>query len=291
MNTLRQQMIDIMTYRNFSPRTHEVYLGWVIRLAKYYQRTPEKISEPEIEHWLMELVLKHHLAPASVRQAANGITFLYQQVLKRDDFLMKISLPKRPQKIPALLTPAEVRQIIQSSLNSKHYALLSLCYGCGLRLSELIGVQCDAIESTHLRLKVVQGKGKKDRIIPLPPSVLTILRAYWHHYRPVRYLFNGRYPGKPLSESAPQRAYKAAKAKAGVTKPGGIHGLRHAFATHQLDAGMPIHQLKEILGHTDIKSTMRYLHWCPQTSGNNVDLLSDWPSRPIEEVPPCPSIF
>ena len=161
MTPLRQQMINIMTYRNFSLKTHEVYLGWVFCLAKHYRRAPEEISETEIEQWLMHLVLKQHLAPASVRQAANGVTFLYRQVLKREDFLVKISLPKRPQKIPALLTPQEVHDIIQSSRNQKYYALLSLCYGCGLRLSEVVAVQINAINSTSLRLKIVQGTNSR----------------------------------------------------------------------------------------------------------------------------------
>jgi len=246
MTPLRQQMINLMTYRNFSLRTHEAYLGWVFCLAKHYRRTPLEISETEIEQWLMHLSLKQHLAPASVRQAANGVIFLYRHVLKREDFLVKISLPKRPQKIPALLTPQEVYMLIHSSRNHKHYAFLSLCYACGLRLSELLVVQINAIDSANLRLKIVQGKGKKDRMVPLTPSVLAILRHYWRYYRPSTYLFSGRTQGKPMCENTPQKAYHAAKDKAGIDKPGGIHALRHAFATHQLDAGMPIHQLKEI---------------------------------------------
>lgn len=291
MSILRQQMVDLMTYRNYSLRTQQCYLSWIVRLVKDYQCSPEQIGEIEVEQWLMQLVLKHHLAPASVRQAANAITFLYRQVLKRDDFLLNLTLPKRAQKIPALLTPQEVRTLIQSSVNDKHYAFLSLCYGCGLRLSELVMLQYDAIDSAQFRLKVVQGKGKKDRVVPLPASVLSILRQYWQRYRPIRYLFNGRYLGKPMSHNAPQRAFHAAKDKAGIRKPGGIHSLRHAYATHQLDAGMPIHQLKDILGHTDIRTTMRYLHWCPKTAEKQTDLLANWPERENQEGLPCPVIF
>ena len=287
MSTIRQNMIDLMTFRNFSPRTHEAYFGAVFRLAKYYDRSPEKITEEEVKQWLMQLFLKDHLAPATVHQAANGVKFLYHQVLGWEDFLVKISLPSRPQKIPALLTRQEVQDIIQLTQNLKHYTMLSLCYGCGLRVSEVVAVQVSALDSRNLRLKVVQGKGKKDRMVPLPKSILDILHQYWRYYRSPDYLFYGPKVGKPLSDKTLQKIYHSAKDRAGVKKPGGIHGLRHAFATHQLDAGMPIHQLKEILGHTDIRTTMRYLHWCPQTSAKDFDLLEHWNKREAEGDSSC----
>ena len=167
MNPLRQQMVELMTYRNYSLRTHEAYLYHVKHLASYYHRSPEQITEKEVEQWLMFLFLKKKLAPASVMQASNALKFLYCQVLERDDFLLNISLPKREQKIPDLLTPKEVKQIISASKNRKIYAMLSLCYGCGLRVSEVTAVQVNQIDSKNQRLKIVQGKGKKDRMVPI----------------------------------------------------------------------------------------------------------------------------
>jgi len=277
MTPLRQKMIDLMTYRNLSPRTHESYLGAVERLTRYYQRPPEQISVEDIQLWLMHLSLKQHLAPASINVAANGIKFLYRQVLGQDDFLLKFKLPKRIQKIPALLTRQEVQQIIAASQNQKYYAMLSLCYGCGLRLGEVVAVKISHLDSEHHRLKVEQGKGKKDRVVPLPPRVLAILRQYWHYYRSQSYLFfSSRNEKKAVSDTSLQKAFHTAKKKAGIDKVGGVHSLRHAYATHQLDAGMPIHQLKDILGHTDIRTTLRYLNWCPQTSATHFDLLDGW---------------
>jgi len=276
MNPLRQQMIDLMSYRNYSPRTHETYLGHVKHLADYYHRSPEQISEKEVEQWLMFLSLTKKLAPATILQATNAINFLYHQVLGKAEFLAKITLPKRAQKIPELLTQEEVRRIIYASKNRKIYALLSLCYGCGLRLSEVTTVQVTHLDSKNQRLKIVQGKGKKDRIVPLGQGILKVLREYWRYYRSPSYLFYGKIEEHPITQSSVQKAYQAAKKRAGVTKKGGIHALRHAYATHQLDAGMPIHQLKDILGHTDIRTTLRYLHWCPKTSSEQFDLLQHW---------------
>jgi len=276
MNPLRQQMIDLMTYRNYSPRTHEAYLGHATHLTAYYHRSPEQITEKEVEQWLMFLFLKKKLAPASVMQAANALKFLYCQVLEKEDFLLKITLPKRAQIIPDLLTPKEVRQIITASKSRKTYAMLTLCYGCGLRLSEVTGVQVGHIDSKNQRLKIVQGKGKKDRIVPLTTGILNVLREYWKYYRSPNYLFYSSRGEQRLCDSTLQKSYQTTKERSGVTKKGGIHALRHAYATHQLDAGMPIHQLKDILGHTDIRTTMRYLHWCPKTSSENFDLIQDW---------------
>jgi site-specific recombinase XerD len=276
MNPLRQQMIDLMSFRNYSPRTHQTYLGHVKNLALYYHRSPEEITEEEVEQWLMFLFLKKKLAPASVMQAFNALKFLYSQVLKKEDFLLKITLPKREQKIPDLLSPKEVKQIINASKNRKVYAMLSLCYGCGLGLSEVTGVQVNHIDSKNQRLKIVQGKGKKDRMVPMTSGVINVLREYWKYYRSPDFLFYGSRDEDRLSDSTLQKSYTTTKKQAGVTKKGGIHALRHAYATHQIDAGMPIHQLKDILGHTDIRTTMRYLHWCPKTSSENFDLLQNW---------------
>lgn len=276
MTPLRQKMVKLMTYRNLSPRTHESYLGAVTRLAEYYNKSPAQISPEEIQNWLMYLYLNKHLAPASVLLISNGVKFLYHQVMGKDDYLLKLSLPKRPQKIPDLLTPMEVHQIILSCKNIRNYAMLSLCYGCGLRLSEVVSVKIKNLDSEHHRLKIEQGKGKKDRVIPMPETLINILRQYWHYYRTPDLLFYGKQAGKVMQTSTLQKIFQSAKKKADITKKGGIHSLRHAYATHQLDAGMPIYQLKDILGHADIRTTMRYLHWCPQTSAVNFDLMQDW---------------
>jgi integrase len=162
-----------------------------------------------------------------------------------------------------LLTRQEVARIIAACRDLRYCTMLLLCYGCGLRLSELIAVGVGDIDGERSLLRVTQGKGAKDRLVPLSPTLLAQLRGYWRRYRPRGYLFPGQQSGQPLSPTGIQRVFKRAKAVAGVTKAGGIHGLRHAFATHQLEAGLPVHRLQRLLGHSDLHSTLRFIHWVP----------------------------
>ena len=208
---------------------------------------------------------KRKLAPASVRLSYNGIRFLYLQVLDWPALDLEVSLPKRPQRIPGLLTRAEVAAILAACPNARYRAMLTLCYGCGLRLSEVLAVRVADIDGERRLLRVEQGKGAKDRLVPLSPTLLEHLRAYWRLYRPADWLFAGR-TGEPLSPTSLQKAFTQAKRQAGVTKVGGIHGLRHAYATHQLAAGLPVERLQRLMGHNNIHTTLRYVHWLPSAS-------------------------
>jgi integrase len=134
-----------------------------------------------------------------------------------------------------------------------------------LRLSELVAVRVGDIDGERGRLRVEQGKGAKDRLVPLSPTLLEQLREYWRVGHPKHWLFPGRTPGAPLCPTSVQKSYTQAKARAGITKIGGIHALRVAYATHQLEAGLPVHRLQRLLGHRDLHSTLRYVHWLPDT--------------------------
>jgi site-specific recombinase XerD len=229
-----------------------------------------------VKHWLIETANQRNWSASTVHQTLMGLKFLYHQVLEQDDYILKISLPKRPQKIPQLLTQQEVYAILQATENLKQLALLSLCYGCGLRVSELVALTADDIDPDRLLLRVIQGKGKKDRQIPLSVSVLNLLRAYWQAWHPNYFLFCSYQQKKPLGITSVQKLFTRAKRKAGINKPGGIHSLRHAYSTHQLEQGLPIHQLQQFLGHSDIKVTIRYLHWIPSPKVMAADLLGQF---------------
>jgi integrase/recombinase XerD len=169
----------------------------------------------------------------------------------------------------------EVARLLATLENMKHRVLLTTCYGCGLRVSELVALQVRDIDGERSLLRVTQGKGGKDRQVPMPPTLLLLLRRYWCVFHPETALFYGRDPTTCLSIETAQRVFQAAKQKAGINKVGGIHSLRHAYATHQLAAGMPLHQLKQMLGHNYLHSTLRYLHWVPQvTEGLGTDLVA-----------------
>ena len=263
MTPLRAKMIEAMQVRGFSQRTHESYLAAVTDLARYTRRSPELLSIEDIERYFVYLATERELAGASCRLFLNGIRFLYLQVLDWPAFDVAIPIPKRAQRIPELLTRTEVTRILEACDNPKHRMILTLCYGCGLRLNELLSLRVSHIDGERHWLRIEQGKGAKDRLVPLSPSLLEQLRAYWRLYRPRDWLFAGRTPGERLSETSLQRAFTQAKARAGVKKIGGIHSRRHAYATHQLEAGLPVHRLQRLLGHRDLHSTLRYVHWVP----------------------------
>lgn len=274
MSALRNAMNDQMLLKGFSERTKQSYLAAVSLLAQHYHSSPDKLDQTDIQNWLLYLVKERQLSPATCRLYLNAIRFFYLHVLHWPDCQIDLEVPKRKQRIPDLLSPSEVRSIIDNASHQKYRTMFSVCYACGLRVSELVALQVKHIHGEQRLLQVVQGKGFKDRNIPLSPSLLQILRDYWHSFRPTCYLFTGHDPNKPISISSAQKYFTQSKKRAAIHKVGGIHSLRHAFATHQLAAGMPIHQLKELLGHTELKSTERYLHWQPEKQGKHYDLLA-----------------
>ena len=263
MTALRQKMIDAMQVRGFSVRTHESYLAAVSDLARYYHRPPDQLNVDELQAYFLYLVKERGLSGASCRLYLNGIRFLYLQVLDWERCDIPLQVPKAAQRIPELLTRAEVGRILSACRNPKHRMLLMTCYGCGLRVSELVALKVRDIDSERHLLRIEQGKGAKDRQGMLSPSLLERLRGYWRHYHPRLWLFPRRDTEVALGISTSQRVFTRAKRRAGIDKVGGIHSLRHAYATHQLEAGMPVHQLQRLLGHQNIHSTLRYVHWVP----------------------------
>lgn len=264
MSPLRNKMIEAMRMRGFSARTHETYLRGVSELARYYRRCPSTLNREELEAYFRHLVLERELSPSSCRVYLNAVRFLYLRVLEHTSFDVCITIPKRPQRIPELLSREEVGRILsQCHRNPKHRTLLTTCYGCGLRVSELVKLKVNDIDGERKQLRVEQGKGAKDRMVILSAGLLTHLRGYWQLYRPRPWLFPGHRPDVALGIDTAQHVFQQAKARAGVEKVGGIHALRHAYATHQLDSGLPVHILQRLLGHQSLRSTLRYVHWLP----------------------------
>ena len=263
MTPLRKAMIKAMQMRGFSERTHQSYLAAVADLARYTRCSPDRLSPVQVNGYFEYLVTERELAPASCRLFFNAIRFLFVKVLGWPQTHLSIALPKRPQRIPQLLTRSEVRCILAACDNPRYRMMLTLCYGCGLRLSELLTVKVSDVDGERKLLRVEQGKGAKDRLVPISETLLEQLRAYWRLYRPRAWWFPGRVPAQPLCATSVQKAYTRAKRKAGVAKIGGIHALRHAYATHLLEAGLSVHRLQRLLGHQNLQSTLRYVHWVP----------------------------
>jgi site-specific recombinase XerD len=166
MTPLRKQMIEAMQLRGFSPRTHESYLYAVTKLATYYHQSPDRLSPTQIQTFFKHLALERKLSPASCRLYLNAVRFFYVKVLGRKDFELSWVVPKRQQRIPELLTRNEVAQILKSCINPKYRMLLEVCYGCGLRVSELVALRVGDIDGERKLLRIEQGKGAKDRLIP-----------------------------------------------------------------------------------------------------------------------------
>ncbi|AKH20887.1 integrase [Sedimenticola thiotaurini] len=266
MTSLRQQMIEAMQQHGFSPRTHECYLRAVTDLARFSHRSPDQLTTDDLQAYFAHLVRERQLANASCRLYLNGIRFFYLKVLGWKAFDVPIVLPKRPQQIPELLTRKEVAAIIHACHNEKHRMMLLTCYGCGLRVNELVSLKVRHIDGERRLLRVEQGKGRKDRMVTLSDQLLERLRRYWRIYRPSDWLFpsSEHFPGRHLDARSIQRVYRRCKAQAGIRKRGGIHALRHAYATHLLEAGLAVNQLQHLMGHRDIHSTLGYLHWLPR---------------------------
>lgn len=277
MTPLRQKLLDAVLQRGYSINTYDSYSVAVKQLIKFYHRPPDQISLCELQPFFDYLVKVRKLAPASCQGYLAGIQFFYENVMGWPSFEVPIIVPKKPQRIPELLTRSEVASIIDQLSNIKHRTMLQTCYGCGLRLTELVSIKVRHIDSERHLLRVEQGKGAKDRAVIMSEALLLALRVYWQSCRPQHWLFEGQRPDRHLTRGSMHRVFTAAKRKASIEKVGGIHSLRHAYATHQLEAGMHIHKLQHQLGHRSVHTTLRYVHWVPnyrEVSEAGIDLIA-----------------
>jgi integrase/recombinase XerD len=226
MGALREQMQHDLVVRGMSPRTQEAYLAAVKGLAQYYRQRPDTLSEPQVEGYVHHLIEQRHLAPNSVRIAVFGLRFFYTVTLKRPAFALP--LPKGVKKLPEVLSREEVGRLLSSTVTLRERALLMTTYGGGLRVSEVVRLRVSDIDAQRDMIRVEQGKGRKDRYTLLGPRLLAELRQYWQVYRPARpWLFPQRRKAAPMDPTTAQKIYYGAKRRAGITKAGGIHALRH----------------------------------------------------------------
>jgi site-specific recombinase XerD len=261
MSPLRKQMEADLAMRGLAYRTRETYVESVVKLAKFYGRTPDQISEAEVQRYLLHLLEERKLAHSSCNVVVSALEFFYRTTLKRRETEFCLPRPKVPARLPQVLSREEVAALIEKTTNLKHRALLMATYGGGLRLLEVCHLKVADIDSHRMTLRVELGKGAKDRYTLLSPRLLVELRRYWCVYRPKLWLFpSPRDPEQPHSAHTAHRIYHAAKDRAGITKAGGIHALRHAFATHLLEAGVDVHTIQRLMGHGSLSTTARYFH-------------------------------
>ena len=263
MTPLRQRMLDALQVRGMAVRTQEAYIDAVARLARHYGRAPDALSADEVQTYLLHLRRERRLSCSTLNQYGCAFRFFYATVLGREGAAFQIPLSRAPQRLPEILSRDELARLFAVARHAKSRSFLMLAYGSGLRLSELCHLRPEHIDSAPDRccIRVEQGKGAKDRYVPLAPDVLEVLRAWWRIERPRPWLFAAsRDPRKPMDIEVAQRWYRAACAHAGITKRGGIHTLRHCWATHLLEAGVGLYSLSQWLGHKHVSTSMRYLH-------------------------------
>ena len=261
MTTLRRKMLDDLRIRNLTENTQRSYLQSVTGLARFYQpRSRSAISVQEVQDYLLYLSQVKHLAWTSCNTIRHGIRFFYRITLDRPGTEFYLPCAKEPLKLPEILSHEELVRLYTLTINCKHRALLMTTYGAGLRATEVTRLRVTDIDSGRMCIRVEQGKGQKDRYVPLASHLLAQLREYWRQQRPPQWLFPGPRIDRPMSRDGAWYIYTKARDRAGITKAGGIHLLRHCFATHLLEAGTELAIIQRLLGHSSIRSTFRYLH-------------------------------
>jgi integrase/recombinase XerD len=261
MTKLREQMIQDMVLRGMAPSTQRAYLQAVTKFARHYNRSPEQISNEELKAYLLYLHLTEKRATSTCNVASVALRFLYHRTLGLTQTDFDVPIARAPSKLPHVLSRDEVARLLECTSFLKHRALFLTTYSAGLRVSEVVRLRPADIDSSRMLIRIEQGKGAKDRLTLLSPQLLEELRDYWRRVRPgPLFLFPGRDGRSPVRPTGIKEAFRKAKCRAQIDKPGGIHMLRHSFATHLLEAGVDLHTLQRLLGHNSIRSTTRYLH-------------------------------
>lgn len=263
------RMIKALQLNGKGERTQEAYARALRMLVQFYGKSPDLISEEELQDYFLHRKNTNKWSPNTMRICYCGIRFFYEHILQRNWHILGILRAQNERRLPAVLSVEEVRSILACVKTFQNYAYLSTVYSCGLRLHEGLHLEISDIDSTRMMIHVHRGKGAKDRYVPLPQSTLHLLRRYWVTHRHPCLLFpalgrNGREAKEaqsPMAKSSVQGAFRRAKLKAGIRKKDvSVHTLRHSYATHLLEAGVNLRVIQKNMGHTQLETTMIYLH-------------------------------
>ena len=252
--------IEFLRLKNYSENTIKNYRNWfAFFLSSFPDRKPSDVSKNEILDFLAAFRKSKSWSATSQNQLINSIKFFYEQLLKRPKEYYELPRAKKPFLLPTVFDESEILAIIKATENLKHKTILCLAYAGGLRISEIVNLKVRDVDSKRMVITLRGAKGKKDRQIMLSEKLLLMLRAYYKKYNPKLWMFEGQ-NGEQYSTRSIGLVMQQCKKKAGITKKGGIHAIRHSFATHLLEGGTDLVSIKELLGHNSIKTTMTYTH-------------------------------
>jgi integrase/recombinase XerD len=278
MTALRQKMIEDLQLRNYSTSTVESYVRHVAEFAKHFGQSPDRLGPEQVRQYQLYLIHQKQVSWSYFNQTVCALRFFYQITLGRRWMIEHLPYSKAEKRLPLVLSQAEVTAVLNAKTNLKHRAILSTIYAAGLRVSEVAHLRVADIDSKRELIRVQQGKGRKDRLVMLSPTLLNLLREYWTAYRPSLWLFPGDDQQLPISRLTIYRICQQAGKAAGISKHVTPHVLRHSFATHLLEAGTDLRTIQLLMGHCNLKTTALYLHVSTlalRSTASPLDLLPD----------------
>jgi site-specific recombinase XerD len=280
MTQLRQKMLEELERRNYAHRTAKTYLRIVHDFAGYFHQPPDKLGPEHIRRYQAYLFRTRKLTPATVSQYVSALRFLFIKTLRRHFWTEHIPFPKSARRLPIVLSPEEVTRLLNSARNLYHRTLLMTLYSTAMRRAEVCRLKVADINSQRMMIRITQGKGRRDRDVPLSPKLLETLRVYWRWMKPKTYLFPGTIMGiradVPITANIVWLACRQAAHAAGIDKPIHPHTLRHSCASHLLEAGADLRTIQVLLGHSRLEHTLLYLqlsHKHLQAITNPLDTL------------------
>lgn len=282
MNALRARMIEDLQLHGLSKSTQLLYVREVRHLADYYRKHPDQITEEELRQYFLHLSKEKHVSPSTLRVALCGIRFFYERTLHKQWTILDLVRSPNEKKLPVVLSVDEVRQILACVNHLRYRACLGTIYACGLRIQEGVHLQVTDIDAERKVIHIRNGKGGKDRYVPLPQPILRLLRRYWVTHRHPQWIFPSRWgvgdhpdqASKAMTVRGVQRAFQDALQESGVQKVATVHSLRHSYATHLLEAGVNLRVIQSYLGHASPTSTAIYTHLTPITIGRAADAIN-----------------
>jgi integrase/recombinase XerD len=256
---LRQRMLEDLQIRHYSPTTIRLYLYSVAEFARHFHKPPDQLGPEHIREYQLFLIKEKQASQSTCIQLVCALRFLYTHTLNRKIEIERIPFPRRERKLPLILSREEVKALLEAPAKLRDRAALAVLYGSGLRVAEATQLKPGDIDARRNVLWVRQGKGRKDRQTLLPAKLLELLRLYWRAERPGEWLFPVADGTRSIGPKAVYLACRAAAQAAGIRKPVHPHSLRHAFATHLLEAGVNLRTIQLLLGHANLETTARYL--------------------------------